>query len=181
MDRGVEIHYQVEGHRVHPWEQFYRMLLQQPEDVRGSTEIKRLGLLTEQLLPFEERVTIDISDPPVTNDRISIWPYIDEPRPKPSEVAAREELIERNILGEDDQLIFNHREFDSSVRKSVLWLLSELKGRFSDRRSTAIGAYCEETGLTGKPREQDDLDADSNDPWSRSSARNVDLTDVSKL
>lgn len=181
MERGVEIHYQVDGNRVHPSNRFYRMLLHQPADVRNSTEIRRLGLLTEQLLPYEERVTIDISNPPVSNDRISIWPCTDGARPKPPEVAEREQLIEQNVLGEDDRLIINHREFDRSVQKSVLWLLSELKGRFSDRRNIAIETYCEETGLTGLPKEQDKRNVEYDDPWSKSSAQSIDLTDVSKL
>ena len=178
MDREVEIYYWVEGQRLHPSNPFYRMLITFTDSVRHSTEMQRLGLLTEQLRPYEEYVLIEEPSDVVTNEDLKIFPRIDSPLPLPQKVTDRIEVIERSVRGEDDRLIINNRTYEESVRRSVLWLLNELREELSDGRKEIIGKYCRLTGLTGHTAERT---KSNEDPWEESRGIDVDLTNVSKL
>ena len=84
-ERG-QLAYETESVRLYPAKTFYQALLHQPEDVRQSLQMKRLGLLLRQLHPHEEQLLLDVSGTSVTNADFKIRAKLHSQQPVPDEV-----------------------------------------------------------------------------------------------
>lgn len=186
-ERG-QLAYETESVRLYPAKTFYQALLHQPEDVRQSLQMKRLGLLLRQLHPHEEQLLLDVSGTSVTNADFKIRAKLHSQQPVPDEVRKKVELLEAAALGEEDGILFQRSDFEQKTVDSVYWLLNELRPEFEQRRKAAIGEYCREIGIFDSDEDSGDGSDDEGDGGGSAGhhgrkpfGRNITIPNVSKL
>ena len=167
------LHYEVQGYILFPSELFSKILASQPPDERMTVEMKRFGILTENLHRFDATLVVN-HRPPISNANIRVSPDRSNRLETPDEIKRFRDSIEKSALDETNEILINYREFSEATVNSVYWLLNQLQDEFSTRRKTAIGQYCRKTGLFDvDPPERDSKDISENDGWT--------IPDVSKL